>query len=240
MAGAVTLAIMILPLIIRTTEEALISVPAHIQRRKLRTGRRKTAHDIQADTSVCCTGHPGRRYPGDRKDSRRKCRTDIHGRYCCKGAGEPVRFSKDTVRPHVCAPVGGTLHERGIRNSSGTADTGDPDQRCIGTAGKEISNEVTENGEIYYRKSELVLRRIQGTEKYNLNVKEKETTAFIGPSSGRKSTLLKSLNRMNDLVENCRIDGKVLLDGEDIYGNIDVNHLRKRVGMVFRNRIRSL
>lgn len=68
----------------------------------------------------------------------------------------------------------------------------------------------------------------------NLKVKEKEITAFIGPSGCGKSTLLKSLNRMNDLVENCRIDGKVLLDGEDIYGNIDVNHLRKRVGMVFQ------
>lgn len=68
----------------------------------------------------------------------------------------------------------------------------------------------------------------------NLKVKEKEITAFIGPSGCGKSTLLKSLNRMNDLVENCRIDGKVLLDGEDIYDNIDVNHLRKRVGMVFQ------
>ncbi len=68
----------------------------------------------------------------------------------------------------------------------------------------------------------------------NLNIKEKEITAFIGPSGCGKSTLLKTLNRMNDLVEGCRIEGNVLLDGEDIYGNIDVNHLRKRVGMVFQ------
>ncbi len=68
----------------------------------------------------------------------------------------------------------------------------------------------------------------------NLKIKEKEITAFIGPSGCGKSTLLKTLNRMNDLVENCRIEGKVLLDGEDIYGNIDVNNLRKRVGMVFQ------
>ena len=59
-------------------------------------------------------------------------------------------------------------------------------------------------------------------------------TAFIGPSGCGKSTLLKSLNRMNDLVEGCKITGEILLDGEDIYGNIDVNHLRKRVGMVFQ------
>ena len=63
---------------------------------------------------------------------------------------------------------------------------------------------------------------------------EKEITAFIGPSGCGKSTLLKTLNRMNDLVEGCRITGKVLLDEADIYGNMDVNLLRKRVGMVFQ------
>jgi len=68
----------------------------------------------------------------------------------------------------------------------------------------------------------------------NLRIPEKEITAFIGPSGCGKSTLLKTLNRMNDLVEGCRIKGKVLLDGEDIYGKIDVNQLRKRVGMVFQ------
>lgn len=68
----------------------------------------------------------------------------------------------------------------------------------------------------------------------NLKVEPNEITAFIGPSGCGKSTFLKTLNRMNDLVEDCRITGKVLLDGEDIFGNMDVNHLRKRVGMVFQ------
>ncbi|MGN0610017.1 MAG: phosphate ABC transporter ATP-binding protein, partial [Oscillospiraceae bacterium] len=68
----------------------------------------------------------------------------------------------------------------------------------------------------------------------NLDIPAGQITAFIGPSGCGKSTLLKSLNRMNDLVEGCRIDGKVLLDGEDIYDGMDVNHLRKRVGMVFQ------
>lgn len=68
----------------------------------------------------------------------------------------------------------------------------------------------------------------------NLGMQENSITAFIGPSGCGKSTLLKSLNRMNDLVEDCRITGEVLLDGEDIYGNMDVNLLRKRVGMVFQ------
>lgn len=70
----------------------------------------------------------------------------------------------------------------------------------------------------------------------NMEIKEKEITAFIGPSGCGKSTFLKSLNRMNDLVPGCRIEGKILLDGEDMYApDYDVNVLRKRVGMVFQN-----
>ena len=68
----------------------------------------------------------------------------------------------------------------------------------------------------------------------NLDLPEKEITAFIGPSGCGKSSLLKSLNRMNDLVEGCKITGEITLDGVDIYKNIDVNLLRKRVGMVFQ------
>ena len=68
----------------------------------------------------------------------------------------------------------------------------------------------------------------------NLNIQANEITAFIGPSGCGKSTLLKSLTRMNDLVEGCRITGNILLDGEDIYGDMDINLLRKRVGMVFQ------
>lgn len=68
----------------------------------------------------------------------------------------------------------------------------------------------------------------------NLKIQANEITAFIGPSGCGKSTLLKSLNRMNDLVEGCKITGNVRLDGDDIYRNMDVNVLRKRVGMVFQ------
>ena len=68
----------------------------------------------------------------------------------------------------------------------------------------------------------------------DLDIKANEITAFIGPSGCGKSTLLRSLNRMNDLVEGCRITGDIRLDGEDIYGDMDVNLLRKRVGMVFQ------
>ena len=68
----------------------------------------------------------------------------------------------------------------------------------------------------------------------NLDIYANEITAFIGPSGCGKSTLLKSLNRMNDLVEGCKITGKVTLDDTDIYRDLDVDLLRKRVGMVFQ------
>ena len=68
----------------------------------------------------------------------------------------------------------------------------------------------------------------------SLNIPANKITAFIGPSGCGKSTFLKTLNRMNDLVEGCKIIGDIRLDGEDIYGNMDVNLLRKRVGMVFQ------
>lgn len=68
----------------------------------------------------------------------------------------------------------------------------------------------------------------------NMEIEKNKITAFIGPSGCGKSTLLKSINRMNDLVESCRIDGEILLDGKDIYKGYDVNQLRKRVGMVFQ------
>ena len=86
---------------------------------------------------------------------------------------------------------------------------------------------VVENLDLYYGK-------FKALKDINLKMAQKEITAFIGPSGCGKSTLLKSLNRMNDLVEGCKITGKVTLDGEDLYKDIDINNLRKRVGMVFQ------
>lgn len=84
------------------------------------------------------------------------------------------------------------------------------------------------------RNAELYYGDFKALKDINLAIPEKQITAFIGPSGCGKSTLLKSLNRMNDLVEGCKITGEFLLDGEDIYGKMDVNVLRKRVGMVFQ------
>lgn len=80
----------------------------------------------------------------------------------------------------------------------------------------------------------LFYTQFQALKNVNLDIEKSEITAFIGPSGCGKSTLLKSLNRMNDLIEGCRIEGEILLDGQNIYGKIDVNALRKRVGMVFQ------
>ena len=68
----------------------------------------------------------------------------------------------------------------------------------------------------------------------DLKIEKNEITSFIGPSGCGKSTVIKTLNRMNDLVEGCKITGEILLDGQDIYKDMDVNVLRKRVGMVFQ------
>ena len=87
---------------------------------------------------------------------------------------------------------------------------------------------TVENLDLYYD-------NFQALKNINLKMQANEITAFIGPSGCGKSTLIKSLNRMNDLVEGCKITGSIKLDGEDIYGrNMDITTLPKRVGMVFQ------
>ena len=81
---------------------------------------------------------------------------------------------------------------------------------------------------------DLFYGNFQALKNINLEIYKNQITAFIGPSGCRKSTLLKSLNRMNDMVEGCKITGTITLDDEDIYGKMDVNSLRKKVGMVFQ------
>jgi len=88
---------------------------------------------------------------------------------------------------------------------------------------------------ISIKNMDLFYGDFQALKKINMNIQSNEITAFIGPSGCGKSTLLKSLNRMNDLIEGCKITGEILLDDKDIYANnFDVNILRKRVGMVFQ------
>ena len=94
-----------------------------------------------------------------------------------------------------------------------------------------MSNKIkvkVENLNLYYGENHAL-------KDVNMDIQENAVTAFIGPSGCGKSTFLKTLNRMNDLVDGVRIDGKVLLDGEDIYdSSVDTTILRKKVGMVFQ------
>lgn len=81
---------------------------------------------------------------------------------------------------------------------------------------------------------ELYYGDFKAVKNIDISIPKNKITAFIGPSGCGKSTVIKTLNRMNDLVESCKISGTVCLDGVDIYKDIDVNDLRKRVGMVFQ------
>ncbi|MCI9338311.1 MAG: phosphate ABC transporter ATP-binding protein [Lachnospiraceae bacterium] len=93
-----------------------------------------------------------------------------------------------------------------------------------------------ERGKISVRDLRLYYNNNQALKNVNMEIKEKRVTALIGPSGCGKSTFLKCLNRMNDLAEHMRMEGEVLLDGEDIYDErVDVTVLRRRVGMVFQS-----
>lgn len=81
---------------------------------------------------------------------------------------------------------------------------------------------------------ELFYKDFKALKNINIDICEKKITAFIGPSGCGKSTLLKTLNRMNDMVDGVKINGKIFLDNQDIYNDIDIMNLRKRVGMVFQ------
>lgn len=93
---------------------------------------------------------------------------------------------------------------------------------------------MTPNEKISIQGMDLYYGNFHALKNVNLNIMPNEILAFIGPSGCGKSTLLKSLNRMNDLVEGCKITGHILLDGLDVYGEMNPNILRKRVGMVFQ------
>ena len=84
------------------------------------------------------------------------------------------------------------------------------------------------------RNVDLWYRDFQALKNITMDIEANCITAFIGPSGCGKSTLIRTLNRMNDIIEGCKITGDILLDGEDVYGDIDITLLRKRVGMVFQ------
>jgi phosphate transport system ATP-binding protein len=101
-----------------------------------------------------------------------------------------------------------------------------------GASGQSLESEdialTIENVDLFYGEKQALFD-------VNMVIPRKKVTAFIGPSGCGKSTLLRSINRMNDLVDGCRVDGKISLDGENIYGRgINVSDLRRKIGMVFQ------
>jgi phosphate transport system ATP-binding protein len=95
-------------------------------------------------------------------------------------------------------------------------------------------DKAKETGKFSVRGLDLFYGDFQALKNISLDIPQREVLALIGPSGCGKSTFIRVLNRMNDLIETCRITGKVTLDGEDIYGDMDVTDLRTRVGMVFQ------
>jgi len=92
----------------------------------------------------------------------------------------------------------------------------------------ELIKIVVEHHNFYYGNSQALFD-------LNINIPDRKVTALIGPSGCGKSTFLRNLNRMNDIIDGTRLEGKILIDGNDIYGNgTDVVHLRKKVGMIFQ------
>lgn len=108
------------------------------------------------------------------------------------------------------------------------ADATEDPSHANGRPGAPVEAKMAVRGLDLYYKDFHALKNI------NLEFPKNQVTALIGPSGCGKSTLLKSLNRMNDLVEGCRVEGEITLDGADAYRSIDVNSLRRRVGMVFQ------
>ncbi len=100
--------------------------------------------------------------------------------------------------------------------------------------GSRADREAAARPKMAVRDLNLYYKDFHALKGIDLEFPENQVTALIGPSGCGKSTLLKSLNRMNDLVEGCRIEGEVTLDGVDAYRAVDVNNLRRRVGMVFQ------
>ncbi|WP_407640766.1 phosphate ABC transporter ATP-binding protein PstB [Aquirhabdus parva] len=106
--------------------------------------------------------------------------------------------------------------------------SGNEKNRALSTYAPEEIEVVTKNLNLFYGKKQALYD-------VNMVIPSKRVTAFIGPSGCGKSTLLRTFNRMNDLIEGCRIDGQILLDNQDIFdSSVDITSLRRRVGMVFQ------
>ena len=217
---------MILPLIIRTTEEALKSVPDSFREGSfgLGAGKLRTVFCVVLPSAV----------PGI-----------LAGVILAVGriVGETAAliYTAGTV-PAVPKSVMGSGRTLAVHMYNLSSEGLYMDQayatavvllvlvvgiNCLsGYIAKRLRKEM-EMGKISVKNLDLYYGDFKALKNINMEIEANKITAFIGPSGCGKSTLLKSINRMNDLVEGCRIDGQILLDQEDIYGRMDVNLLRK-------------
>ena len=104
----------------------------------------------------------------------------------------------------------------------------------VGAETAQAEEQTSYEGDICVKGADLYYGDFQALKNISIDIPEKNITAFIGPSGCGKSTFLKCFNRMNDLVQGCKITGEFRIGDVDIYGNIDVNELRRNVGMVFQ------
>ena len=235
LSGAFTLAIMILPLIMRTTEEALKSVPDTYREGSfgLGAGRLRTVFRIVLPSAV-----PGilagvilaiGRIVGETAAL-------IFTAGTVPAIPESLLDSARTLSVHMYnLSREGLYVDQAYANCGGSAGCGNCNQRTVKLCcQKNIEGIRFRMDKFTIKNLDLFYGDFQALKSIHLALPANEITAFIGPSGCGKSTFLKSLNRMNDLVEGCRITGQVLLEQEDIYGDMDVNLLRKRVGMVFQ------
>ena len=237
LAGAFTLSIMILPLIMRTTEEALKAVPDSYREGSfgLGAGKLRTVFRIVLPSAV--PGILAGIIPGDRAYRGRDGGPHLHGRHRGPGSVQRVRLRPNPGRTHVQSVQRGSLHGSGLRHGSHPARPRGGHQRAVRRDRKKTDESIgkgMEMSKISIRNLDLYYSDFKALKNVNLEIEANKITAFIGPSGCGKSTLLKSINRMNDLVEGCRIEGTIELDGQNIFKGMDVNMLRKRVGMVFQ------
>lgn len=241
LAGAFTLAIMVLPTIMRTTEEALLTVPDSYREGsyglgsgKLRTIMRiilpsampgilagiilAVGRIVGETAALIYTYGSATGYAAGPLNSGRSLAVHM---YVLTNEGLHTDQAWGTAVV-LLVLVLQSIHSRHLlqRNSETTRSNRKDNYFTM-------DKFTIENMNLYYGK-------FHALKDVNIRMKKNRITAFIGPSGCGKSTLLKSLNRMNDLVEGCKITGDIRLDNEDIYGDMDVNILRKRVGMVFQ------
>ena len=210
--------------------------------RQLRTRFGQAQNNYENYSSECDARYSCRNHSCCRQNSRRNSRTYLYLRFGNRLCGRPSQFGTVTCRSYVCTYQRRTSYRSGMGYRSCTSCTCFCNQYTLGICCKETRKQQEVTGKDNYftmdkfniENMNLYYGKFHALKDVNIRMKKNRITAFIGPSGCGKSTLLKSLNRMNDLVEGCKITGDIRLDNEDIYGDMDVNILRKRVGMVFQ------